>query len=1364
MAVTQCDYSNKMTDIVKKRGREGMTNSLRLYANAWAIYDDYTRLNDTKIVMSEAYWSNTPMMSFINNTVDKYPEIYSRIVSPSKWETAYAKEMQAALNVYLSNNIDSNITYINAVQWKWKAWQWNIKTDWTELSEQEQEFIRDLATALDSFVWTFKRWENQNLATLIEWCIQNWVIWQTIDTDDSKARRSWLGWLIWLYSSTWSGKNNVLWLLWLYDWNKKRKYNITMPDWTTKQFAIADLYNADDNVMQEMFWALFATSEAWANNPIIQSPNLYRQAIKQLMKATDKDERKSAVMNAFNKFLKYSAFAKMTSYFLNIASSVAIWASCFTTWLLNVMSYNKRTSKDKVRDALVRFWFKKDHFQIRTDDPVSWIKDHVWAYFYNKFWVASYEKGSKNSDFKDISRENTSWIDNEKISFLLTWPMNILWDTIWKWEYQNIAMDMALQKLWWTWSLDSYLYMQDENWMMVPDEAAATLLLTTFLEKMADLTWFTSIDWWWQLNLWVNVFANNPKLENSLLASTTTAVLKMWHWMTTWWTTYVNRTYRILAWWAVNALTTQEQKDNAYNGIWGNWLINRYTRSMEYGWVSMPWEHAQALVSKDEFFREIMRFGAWVRNLYRLGNLACRDDATWELDWWCAWKHFLSVVYLPAQAAEVAHPTIRAIYNMAKDCFTAHNYFEDKDLWVSDWDIFAESMLTNFVKPFFRALYPLKLTSQFIDKQYLDELNEDWFVKNLIDVIMDSSEWILYYTADELSSYVYSNWAYWPKSYLNNDTTIFWSPLELRDTMNKIWDIKHIESIANDWIATRLLNMFATTRMIKWALSDDKSTSMYDSWRADKLLRDWNWDDDIISMQHWKFTEDMLNDPDFLQYVWNNLTSDWQSYWANFKEWVRDNKYNKNEIDYFETLLKKDMDEARIANPWLSDLQIYDTALRTFFEWTPTYDLIKKAIQQYDDAWESEMWAYTDYLASAARLEETTWVKWLALLAEYRKRQYMDKLWVQYSSRQTAQEKELLWAIENQVAWELWEYLWLADRRQYSNLMWAWFVTKHPEYKNYDPFKNLLEDDWTIKKTADLKTSWTLWAALWANNLAKTEMIIWNTNWYELANVFTEKFWSAIEKNWNEYIFNPTKAAQIIDQTLLLRQALEDSWKSPADISLILAPHLTKNLELWNYTLSSDSAEAKKFREDMWVEAIDNIRWLLYDTYTDINWLPDLLDELNDETTIRTILWKNVKWYKWWGGSLYYWKNTKKNYDYYSKPANAFNSWWSKNLPSLSNSYGKTGKSNYAWNYSSREFYFLNQRSYRNNVNSTRIAPDIPLSIWGFSKTTVKSKNPVSWFTTNIKPWEKRSTAKLGKSKNIVWWEWSRWPVSSFKA
>jgi hypothetical protein len=49
----------------------------------------------------------------------------------------------------------------------------------------------------------------------------------------------------------------------------------------------------------------------------------------------------------------------------------------------------------------------------------------------------------------------------------------------------------------------------------------------------------------------------------------------------------------------------------------------------------------------------------------------------------------------------------------------------------------------------------------------------------------------------------------------------------------------------------------------------------------------------------------------------------------------------------------------------------------------------------------------------------------------------------------------------------------------------------------------------------------------------------------------------------------------------LLDQALEDADMTPMDRSLVLAPTLTKNLDLWTWALSDDSETAKKFREQV---------------------------------------------------------------------------------------------------------------------------------------------------------------------------------------
>lgn len=1347
--VSACKYDEKAASLLK--GAKKASSFIRHWSEAWSIYWDYQRLADTRWLMQTAFKSPW-MYSFIESIKKQWTAqnaIWQMVVWDSKWNIDKAKKIQAALNLYIAQSPTVSLLSAGRNMWDWQ------KRD-TELTSDEKVFVQNLYNALNDFTIWIDKSNFRNIKTFVIWAINDWILWQNLSSQWWNTWK-WLWNLIWMVSSTWEWNNNILWFLWHYDWNKDAKYWLIDGNWEIEYHSISDLYSDDDVVMQRTWNLLFSSD---LSNPewfIEVDPTMYRKAIKTLMKATDKDSQQWFLTNITNKLMKRWAIWKLTSYWLNFAAWTMMWVNCLYTWYLNIMSYNRKHSDALIDPILKNLGMSTSFFDFKSMKNRS-LESLLKSYFWDT---------TKDLDLEDMSRDDKSFWDNAYASWWLMWPANVFWDTVFRWEYLRTAMDFALQKCWW--DDTSHLYKM-KDWQMVPDPIAFARLMMAFKEQLAHIAWFNEIEWWSQ-----SLFQFDTKWNWTVMTWLKTwmnIALKWMHFMTSWATPYINWIYKNVLWWLVWAYmdimvqswkkTKAEIINEWYKWIWWQWLIKRFTRRLDTENVSMPRECGRELVSKEEFANELMRFVAWLRNMYRLWNMWCRDEETWELDWWCAWNNFLTVAYLPGQAAMMAHPIIRSIFDTAVDCYKYWNYFSDKpNLWVSDWDVFKESLYTNVFKPILRSLYILKVWAWAYEETYQNEYNEDTFLMNLREQLVNSSDWFMYYVSDELSSYVYWDTAYWPKTYLNNDTAVFWTPLKEREALDKYWRIKWIESIANNWLFEKLINSYSFFRVFKNAMSWEDSSWLYESDIVNKFLSDFNEDKDVFEMMNWRFTQEMRRDSDFMQYVWTNLTSDWQSYWANYKDWVRDNKYNKAEISYFETLLKKDMDEITKAQPWLSDLQIYDKALQKFFAWTPTYDQIKQAIQLYDNAWESEYWAYTDYLASAAWREETTWVKWLALIAEYRKRELMEQMWLKYSSSATAEEKWALKLIENQVASELWPYLWLADRRQYSNLVWRWFMQNHDEYKDLNIFSNLVKD-WEWNLNWDVKTTWTLWTALWANNLARTELILWNTNWYELANVFTEKFWSCMDENWN---FDKTKALQLIDWITLLDQVMEDAGKTQLERSLIWTPTLTKNLELFTFLLDSDNKEAEILREQMWTEIFNNIRWFLYDTYSDINALPELLETLNDEKVIETILWKN-SWYKrWWSGkSLYYWKTSAKDYDYYRDPSKALNARWSKNLSKFVNSYGSTWKSSYAWNYSSREFKFLNQRAYRNPINSTRIAPDIPLTVWWFSRPTVKSKNPVSWFTTNIKPWEKGSGAKFGKGKGIVWWATTRWPVTNFKA
>ena len=1353
MTLTVCKLTNRLTDFEK------LTWGLRMAFQASDIFKHYDMLHDANEISLSAFKN----LKWLVDKLKKWKEfrwVWEQIADPVRWTNEYCVKIQNWINSYLTS-------WPNAQNFKYITWRWSqdAKNQWKDYSKQltptEIQFIEELANSLEWFLSVFNKANNRNLYKVVSHCI-NWIIHQNLNDVRWKQQWTLLTRTLWLLSTTWSGNNSILAFLWVFDWNQNDFIEFDMPDWTKWKFSISDLYSPSDDTMFKMFWLLFAWKETNSNRAIMRNPKQYRRAIKIFMKATEVDKKQWWFRSTINRLTRYWAMAKLTAPIFNFAMHSAISISCLYTWYLNMTSY-KRTnhSTASVQKVLEKMWLRTDYFH---------VKDWNLLWFLKEAYNNAFASATNDNDFKDISRNNTTLFNNPKWNYILMWPANIFWDTVWRWRYMFIAMDRAMTKLWidW-WSIDWFLYTKDANGKMTIDPMRYWQLMWTFLDSMADVTWFPQVEWWAEITVW-----DQWSFINSFL--------KLWNFMKSWWNFYTWKTYDLMAWWMVdfayssvwafqeliwNKNWKQQQYDNAYKWVWWNWLLRRYTKSIESWDFIMPWEHASELVSKREFAQEVNRFLSWVRHALRFAKRTCKDE-NWEVDRWCAFETFLSAVYLPAQAWDTSHPIIHAFINMCSDFRKYHNFVNDDSSWINEKWYWTDSIYNSIVKPVMRWLYLVDIPAEARDK-YRNRVNsEESFISVLHDMVLDNSENMLFYISDDMLSYVHKWWAYWQKSLTNGNYLIFWwNPSYMKEASI---DISRIKSMTNAsktstsdmlaWIADKngLVRSFASLFSKWW-----ENQSLFESDIADQLLFDWNSDKDMIYMMNWQFTSAMKDDSEYMQFVFKNIMTDWQAYWADFIEWVRDNKYNKDEINYSEHLLQKQMKEIEIANPWLSDYEIFDEALKEFFDGNPTYEEIKKTIQDYDDAWESEMWAYTDMLAQWAWQVETAWVRMLALVAEWRKRKKMEDAWIQYSSKQTKEEKEKITEIENEVAAELGPYLQLVDSRQYYNLMWEWFVKNHPEYKDVSVFKNLYDSDWNLNLNADLKTSWVLWAAIFADYLATNEMLKWNVNWYELSNTLTEKFWSMLDEKWN---IDPDKAASFTLTCNIMAQAMEEDWKTPTDIALALAPTFVKNIKIWDAILTWEDEWSKELRERLWEDWIDMIRWLLFDTYSAIEAFPDLLDEINDEENMRNVLAQNEKKKSSskYGWSLYYWKNTKKNYDYYKDPANAFKSWWSWNLSKLANWYGSNWKRNYAWSYTPREFYFLNQRSRRGSINSARIAPDIPLTVWGFSKTTVKSKNPVSWRTTNIKPWETKSTVKFGKSKGIVWWEGSRWPVSSFHA
>lgn len=1340
MPVTCCNLKSHTDKESKKYWSVGrLVNAFGICSDTTIIFREYSKLNETKSLMNRAFGKWSLMNNFMMDThwSWKYRTIYDQLTSYKNSDYDYVTKIQNAALAFISQEwVNNNINWITLKQIGKTPKDW--KKNWKEwLSPTEQDFVADMVKSLNDVIKSFQTTGFENLWTIIQAIINKKVLWGDFERTQNWR---WVWYALWNIVSVgtqqWVGNQNLLWLLWLFS---ETVVDLVDNNWrVVPGRRVSDLYTDNDDVMFKMWELLFVWND-WDNRPVMSNPKIYRQAVKQFMRKTEDCDW--AKINS--SLLKYWWFVKMTAPFLNWLAAVIIWIQSAFTWYMNVNSYKKMHSKETLKHVADTLWLNIDYFKM-PGGGIRELASRTWNYL---TWTA----GVRQSQYSDDTYQH-SLFDNPSFAWLLSWPMNLLWDIIWRWQYVQIALDKAMTRLWINWVND--LYTINMNWEMELNRSIVDSLIREYTDAMCEVTGMQSVDWWWMLQ--VGKWSRRP----------VRIFLQNFMFMKQWATNYVNKLYETRLWWTVWLFSTQKQKDNAYKWPGGNWLIKQYTRSIEKEWYTMPWVHAKEFVTKREYCQEISRLITWLRNAARLVWGRCSEGEDYMPDWNCVLEQVWSIAMLPVQAIESgAHPLLQQLYKFIRDWASYWNFFEDQPWydWFSKTDLVLNSFIENIVKPFFKSEYLANVTTDVAMRLWtsIDDPNWDSFIEALNKALLSNVNGMISYTSDQLTSYVYWEWAYWPKSLLSNWTMIFgwlnaYDEREMKDWLKQWKNILATQQSAFDRVSslTPLLRLLQT---FSWDVS---FKSFYDSDKASKFLLDVADDPEVMSMlMDWEFPEDMKDDPELMQYVWTHLTSDRQMYGAKFKNWIRDNEYNIPEILYTEEVLKYDLENAVKKNPSWSDLEIYDAALRTFFENNPWYDQIKAAIQYFADNGETERWVYTDYLANAHNLMETTGIKGLAIVAEYRKRQLMEQYGIQYSSNQTAAEKKALDIIENKVAEELWPYLWLVDRREYNSIVWAYFTKKHPEYKGYDPFEWLYDKEWKLKLTWDVKTSWVLWTALWMQNLAAQEMAMWSINGYELANSYTEMFGSIYNKEWE---VDPRKEEFMAFGMTYLDEFLEDSWLSPIERTYIEAATMIKNQQFLTDVIKWENKYTKWLRdryEESWI--LQNMRHLIYDTYNAILDLPELLDKINDEDLVNNLINKN-SWYKpKWGylsGNKTYPQLQKLN-DYYKKPVDAFKNRWIKNLTKPIN----YGKSNYAWSYTPREFYFLNQRCYRNNINSDRIAPDIPLPIWWFSKDTVKAKNPVSGNTTNIKPLTK-PTSRIGQSKGIVWWEKSRWPVTSFNA
>lgn len=285
----------------------------------------------------------------------------------------------------------------------------------------------------------------------------------------------------------------------------------------------------------------------------------------------------------------------------------------------------------------------------------------------------------------------------------------------------------------------------------------------------------------------------------------------------------------------------------------------------------------------------------------------------------------------------------------------------------------------------------------------------------------------------------------------------------------------------------------------------------------------------------------------------------------------------------------------------------------------------------------------------------------------------------------------------------------------------------------------------------DLRTNsrhWSFHTAMRSRYFANSELARGNVNWFEMYNTITEKFWSPYSWEWENRKLDPKKVSELSNTMVYMNEAMKDLGYSDMQRLNMLIPSLTQNIEVRD-NLRKD----KELVKTLWEDKITYTDNLLYETYKTVKWMPEILDIAKD---YKTLLWKSWSNYSWWWSSYesnYYWKSPQKDYDTYKQFYPKFLERGSNNLSRLTTAYGKWTWTSYnsSWNYSSREYAYLNARARWNPLISQRIAPDVQFSGGWFSRKSVKV-SLAYWLGWG---WRiETKSPKFVSNKTIARWEW----------
>ena len=916
-------------------------------------------------------------------------------------------QMQSYVKDYIENYNSKGETFAQNVL------SLNLEKDWYW---EKHDFMLWYITLANNVLQKFKTEDfwSENINNLM-----NSIVDRVINTDI----KEWQWWVLfnqflWLYTDN---NANILNAIWQFDIATAERLR-----WTWEQFieAMTNLFWEPSSMLNWMLtWRLMNGVVNFIWESPFDNPWFFKRLV-----------QKYLIANSFAQLLLKSTVGVWSFILYSLASA--------TQSIINLSSYKKR-------------WYSN----IALDNWLKAIWETAWqssVLSEQSFWAL------------DTTWKEWSWMARmmryPAFSWFMTWMQNLIWDTLFRYEYKRYAMAQALHNFW-VKSADELIFYTDSDGNVSICESCRDELTNEFQRIFFDYIWSWYVEQWTQTTWWSFV---------------------RYYWiLTQWGTRYVQNT--------INRLT------------WSNLQVYR-GKALE-NWYNITWEDiARDLMSNPEVVSERIRIAKAVKRMLRFNRIYGWCDPT---DVECMMTKYLWIAYLPSTASQIWHPVMKSIIQTFYEVWLNDNpNLEANEEWFFSNELIT-SFAHNFLKPMNKMFYLAWLTVDWYKNLVSDDQS---FLEAITKTLFDNTSGMLQYLTEEQNNYLAPYWAFTPKSLDWNEEMIFW-----------IWD--NVMRKINDVISqsNRVLNYWKTNsaRDKVWLL-------IKELWFVRKILTpvDLEWikplieiiDSDkwVINMSEWKVPWDGTEY--FYNHFYEALTKNDRAYWAEFNaRWIRTSKYNDQEYTYQEKQLIAKINELEKTGIPRSE------AIMKWLQWTlwsETYDNIKMMILNLWEEWKSNKQAVIDAFAHINTRTNVSWVKALWLIAEAEKYNIIRSLWVKSINDIPASKRQSVESsINKMVVEKYWPMLFYADRAQWNEET-KWYILE----KNPSLYKKLVyqkaDERWTIS-FKDQKLDNIIEAKL----LANSEMATWNPDWFYIHNNVASKIWipkDSSDVNWVGRLINFT--------------------------------------------------------------------------------------------------------------------------------------------------------------------------------------------------------------------------------------------------